>query len=104
MSMPASACFLTTSATAARTRAANAARSIGTPSSLAYIMRMRSSGRGKLPVWVVKKRSALRTIVASAQRGPAPRVRYRRALQATPGGCEHSAIGAMRQRRRHRGE
>jgi hypothetical protein len=30
---------------------------------------MRSSGRGKLPVWVVKKRSVLRIIVASTQPG-----------------------------------
>ena len=39
---------------------AKAAGSTGTPSSLAYIMRMRSSGRGRLPVWVVRKRSVLR--------------------------------------------
>ena len=59
-SMPAATCFCTTSATAARTLAASAARSTGTPSSLAYIVRTRSSGRGRLPVWVVRKRSVLR--------------------------------------------
>ncbi len=63
--MPASACFCTTSATAARIRAASAARSTGTPSSLAYIMRIRSSGRGRLPVWVVRKRSVLRFMAGS---------------------------------------
>src|SRR5258706_8944465 len=41
-------------------RAASASLSTGTPSSLAYIMRTRSSGRGRLPVWVVRKRSVLR--------------------------------------------
>src|SRR5262245_61979473 len=58
--MPASSCLCTTSATAPRTRLPKAAASTGTPSSLAYIMRIRSSGRGRLPVWVVRKRSVLR--------------------------------------------
>ena len=39
---------------------ASAAGSTGTPSSFANIMRIRSSGRGRLPVWVVRKRSVLR--------------------------------------------
>ena len=44
-----------------RARARRAPRaSTGTPSSFAYIMRIRSSGRGRLPVWVVRKRSVLR--------------------------------------------
>src|SRR3984893_2488540 len=60
MSMPASTCFSTPSATAGRMRTLSAAGSTGTPSSLAYIMRTRSSGRGRLPVWVVRKRSVLR--------------------------------------------
>ena len=50
---------------AARTRAARACGSTGTPSSLAYIMRIRSSGRGRLPVCVVRKRSVLRFIGSS---------------------------------------
>jgi hypothetical protein len=37
-------------ATAVLIRAASAARSTGTPSSLANIARIRSSGRGRLPV------------------------------------------------------
>src|SRR5215471_7482610 len=64
MSMPASACFSTTAATAARMRAWSAARSTGTPSSLANIMRTRPSGRGRLPVCVVRKRSVLRLMMA----------------------------------------
>src|SRR6478672_7736864 len=87
--MPASACFLTTSDTAARTRAASASRSTGTPASLAYIMRMRSSGRGRLPVWVVRKRSVLRIITASTH----PRVPTRVGGR----GYEHSAIRAARE-------
>src|SRR5262249_49319706 len=49
-----------TSSTAEAMRAASAAGSTGTPSSLAYIVRTRSSGRGRLPVCVVRKRSVLR--------------------------------------------
>src|SRR2546425_8097285 len=60
MSTPAPACLCTDSSTAERLRAASAARSTGTPSSFAYIMRTRSSGRGKLPVCVVRKRPVLR--------------------------------------------
>src|SRR3989442_12753533 len=60
MSTPAAACLRTTSSTAERMRAPSSARSTGTPSSLAYIMRTRSSGRGRLPVCVVRKRSVLR--------------------------------------------
>src|SRR5438874_4545454 len=54
--MPASVCLLTISATAERMRTSSAVRSTGTPSSLANIARIRSSGRGRLPVWVVRKR------------------------------------------------
>jgi ABC-type taurine transport system ATPase subunit len=44
-------------------RPGSAAWSTGTPSSLANIIRTRSSGRGRLPVCVVRKRSVLRFIV-----------------------------------------
>src|SRR5215470_4999797 len=44
-------------------RAPSAVGSTGTPSSRAYIMRIRSSGRGNLPVWVVRKRLSLRFTV-----------------------------------------
>src|SRR5438128_3962281 len=57
---PASVCLRTTSATAARMRVASAPASTGTPSSLANIVRMRSSGRGRLPVCVVRNRPVLR--------------------------------------------
>ena len=60
--------YIPTVATAARTRESSAARSTGTPSSLAYIIRMRSSGRGRLPVCVVRKRSVLRRIVLPSPR------------------------------------
>src|ERR1700754_3791718 len=50
-------------------RAASAGRSTGTPSSLAYMMRTRSSGRGRLPVCVVRKRSVLRIIDGSGKKG-----------------------------------
>src|SRR6516162_1336627 len=65
MSMPASTCFSTTAATAERMRALSAAASTGTPSSLANIARMRCSGRGRLPVCVVRKRSLLRFIAGA---------------------------------------
>src|SRR5271166_3640230 len=65
MSMPASTCFSTTAATADRMRALSAVASTGTPSSLANIARTRSSGRGRLPVCVVRKRSVLRFIVGA---------------------------------------
>src|ERR1700691_1115240 len=61
-STPASACFFTTSATAARIWAPNAVRSTGTPSSLAYMSRISCSGRGRLPVWVHRNRALLRFI------------------------------------------
>src|ERR1700731_2401656 len=54
--MPESTCFFTTPATAARIFAASPVRPTGTPSSLANIARIRSSGRGRLPVWVVRNR------------------------------------------------
>src|SRR5437870_12698456 len=60
--MPAPTCLLTTSATADRMRASSADGSTGTPSSLANIIRIRSAGRGRLPVCVVRNRSVLRFI------------------------------------------
>src|ERR1700730_11764339 len=65
MSIPASICFSTTAATAERIRDLSAAASTGTPSSLANIACTRSSGRGRLPVWVVRNRSVLRFIARS---------------------------------------
>src|SRR5271156_4430632 len=65
MSVPAATWLSTTSATAARIRAASAAESTGTPSSLANIVRTRSAGRGRLPAWVVKKRPVLRCTTAA---------------------------------------
>src|SRR3984893_730432 len=62
MSRPISACPRTTVATAERIPAARAAPSTGTPSSFANIVRVSSSGRGRLPVWVVRIRSVLRCI------------------------------------------
>src|SRR5882672_4707569 len=62
MSRPISACLRTTVATAERIPAARAAASTGTPSSFANIARVSSSGRGRLPVWVVRIRSVLRCI------------------------------------------
>src|SRR6185369_1501375 len=60
MATPALTCFCTASATAARIRMPRAAASTGTPSSLAYIIRIRSAGRGRLPVCVVRNPSVLR--------------------------------------------
>src|SRR5512132_849110 len=60
MSTPASACLRTTSATASAIRRSSASAATGTPSSRAYMMRTRSSGRGRLPVCVVRNRSVLR--------------------------------------------
>src|SRR5450631_2731203 len=62
MSMPASTCLRTTSSTAAAMCCSSAFGSTGTPSSLANIVRIRSGGRGKLPVCVVRNRSLLRFI------------------------------------------
>src|SRR5512146_2942891 len=59
MSTPQSTCFCTTSATASRTRAWKAASSPELPCSRARIISMRSAGRGRLPVWVVRIRSVL---------------------------------------------
>src|SRR5688572_21377417 len=50
-------------------RAARAAGSTGTPSSLANIVRMRSSGRGRLPVCVVRTRALLRFTSGRGARG-----------------------------------
>ena len=79
--MPASTCFLTTSATASRTRLPSAAGSTGTPSSFAYMVRMRSSGRGREPVCVVRKRSVLRCMFLSS---PAKTYRTARAEDTSP--------------------
>src|SRR5438105_12646948 len=62
MSTPASACRRTTSATASATRRSSAAGSTGTPSSFANIIRIRSGGRGRLPVCVVRNPSVLRGV------------------------------------------
>src|SRR5215831_18218909 len=86
MSMPASTCFSTTAATAERMRDFSAAASTGTPSSFANIARTRSSGRGRLPVWVVRKRSVLRFIARSV------------ALMET----RHDLLAQQLQRSRHR--
>jgi len=51
---------MTRQMSAERTRRASACASTGTPLSLAYIIWIRSSGRGRLPVCVVRKRSVLR--------------------------------------------
>ena len=60
MSMPASTCFWTISATAVRARAANAARRPARPVR-ALDHRQQVGRRGqKLPVWVVRIRSVLR--------------------------------------------
>src|SRR5712691_9009889 len=93
--MPAAACRRTTSATAARTWPASEAGSTGTPSSLANIVRMRSSGRGRLPVWVVRKRSVLRLTPLGSRRGAGRAVqvaRPRRAL-AELGGDLAARVG-----------
>src|ERR1700730_5753183 len=86
MSIPASICFSTTAATAERMRDLSAAASTGTPSSLANIARTRSSGRRRLPVWVVRKRSVLRFIAQSV------------ALLET----RHDLLAQQLQRSRHR--
>src|SRR5256886_2413088 len=59
-SMPERACLSTHSATAVRTRSAKALGSGGFPASRARSMSLRSGGRGRLPVWVVRMRSVLR--------------------------------------------
>src|SRR5215467_5885199 len=59
MSMPASACFLTTSAIALLTRLAYSSASNGAPCSFARINASRSGGRGKLPTCVVSIRCVL---------------------------------------------
>src|SRR6185312_14389318 len=78
MSMPAPTCFFTTSSTAAAMRRSSACESTGTPSSFAYIVRTRSSGRGRLPVCVVRNRSVLLSMVAPAFDGPLSHAARRR--------------------------
>src|SRR5215472_5809416 len=73
ISMPRSICLRTTSATAARRRAAWVFSSMGLPSSLARTTSSRSAGRGRLPTWVVRTRSMLRFMVPPA----APRCQWR---------------------------
>ena len=64
-STPAATCFATTSATALRTLDSIAAGSTACRDSRASTRSRRSSGRGRLPVWVVRKRSVLRCIFSS---------------------------------------
>src|SRR6516162_3721197 len=59
MSIPAAACFRTTSSTALLTRPARPAALNGWPCSFAWIISNRSGGRGRLPTWVVNIRSVL---------------------------------------------
>src|SRR5262249_53635742 len=66
ISMPRSICLRTTSATAARRRAAWVFASMGLPSSLARTTSSRSAGRGRLPTWGVRIRSMLRFMVPHA--------------------------------------
>src|SRR5213595_2675317 len=56
MSIPAFLCRATTSSTARHTRSSIAVTSTGIPSSRAHIIAIRSSGRGRLPTCVVRKR------------------------------------------------
>jgi hypothetical protein len=65
MSMPAPACLPTTKPTASPIRSRKASALTGTPSSFANIVLISDSGRGRLPVCVVRKRSVLRFIVDS---------------------------------------
>src|SRR5438874_4858463 len=107
MSMPASICFSTTAPTAERMRAFRPAGSTGTPSSLANIARTRSSGRGRLPVCVVKKRSVLRFIEEGAY-GPSPPFRGEGESSRDPSSgsaslqARHDVLAQQLQRARHR--
>src|SRR6476646_11598118 len=83
MSTPVRTCLPTTSATADSTRAASASASTGTPSSFAYIIRTRSSGRGRLPVCVVRNRSLLLRMVV-LERGRVIVAWRRRSARARP--------------------
>src|SRR5437660_1979402 len=66
-------------------RAPRAVALTGTPSSFAYIMRIRSAGRGRLPVCVVRKPSVLRGVVI------APRSYHtRRGPRGLPGPAERA--------------
>src|SRR4029077_10373243 len=64
-SMPSSICLRTISPTAAESRAACAFSSMGLPSSLACTSASSSTGRGRLPTWVVRMRSVLRCMASS---------------------------------------
>src|SRR2546425_10545090 len=88
MSTPAVVCLRTTSATADRMRAARAAGSTDTPSSFANIVWIRSSGRGRLPVCVVRKRSLVRFIGVPLE-----------AARLLPGGRVHPELKARGVRR-----
>src|SRR5579859_936799 len=59
-SIPALICWRTTSAVAVLKESFRVAVSTGLPSALSYIRLVRSGGRGRLPVWVVRIRSVLR--------------------------------------------
>src|SRR6266704_5492544 len=65
MSMPTATWCLTASATAFCTVSASSLADTGCPCSLAIIICIRLSGRGKLPVWVVRILVVLRLIVLS---------------------------------------
>ena len=66
----------------ARTRAWNAASSTGLPPARQRIISMRSAGRGRVPVWVVRMRSVLRFMVPSSERPRPEGGRLVRALSA----------------------
>src|SRR3954464_11385590 len=72
MSMPASTCCRTTSLTPARTSSARVASSYGCPIVFAFMPRMISRVRTRLPLCVVRMRSVLRCMLflASHHRGP----------------------------------
>src|SRR6056297_345355 len=98
MAMPAAAWRSTISCTALATRSASAASSTGMPSPFAHMMRIRSSGRGRLPVWVVSMRSAPVLIVSSPSRLGAQLGRgLRHGRQLAEGGRAaevlHAAVG-----------
>ena len=64
--MPASRCFCTISGTARSRRSSSAAWSTGWPSSMPpQIISTTSSGRGRLPAWVVTMWSVLRGMAAT---------------------------------------
>src|SRR5437773_4975717 len=75
-SMPERACLSTHSATAVRTRSAKTLGSGGFPASRARSISLRSGGRGRLPVWVVRMRSVLRFNRSDLPRGARLAIRH----------------------------